>query len=48
LDKGLALTEREVYESAKTMLAGELAVVQKQTLEEAKAELDGFIADHIG
>jgi CarD family transcriptional regulator len=48
LDKGLALTEREVYESAKTMLAGELAVVQKQTLEEAKGELDEFITKNIG
>jgi CarD family transcriptional regulator len=48
MDKGLALTEREVYESAKTMLAGELAVVQKQTLEVAKAELDSFIAERVG
>jgi CarD family transcriptional regulator len=46
-DKGLALTEREVYEAAKTMLAGELAVVQKQTLEVAKSEFDSFIAEHI-
>ena len=48
LDKGLALTEREVFESAKTMLAGELAVVQKQTLEEARKGLDAFIAENIG
>lgn len=48
LDKGLALTEREVYESAKTMLAGELAVVEKQTLEQAKTALDAFIAEKIG
>ncbi|MGL4608345.1 MAG: CarD family transcriptional regulator [Trueperaceae bacterium] len=47
LDKGLALTEREVFETAKTMLAGELAVVQGQTLETAKTTLDEFIGQKI-
>jgi CarD family transcriptional regulator len=47
LIRGLALTEREVLENAKMMLAGELAVVEKKTLEAAKSELDTFISENI-
>ena len=47
LSRGLALTEREVLENAKTMLAGELAVVENKTLEDAKDELESFISENI-
>ncbi len=47
LIRGLALTEREVLENAKIMLAGELAVVNKETLETAKNELETFIGENI-
>jgi CarD family transcriptional regulator len=45
LEKGLAATEREVLETAKEMLSSELAVVTKKNLDEAKADLEAFIAD---
>jgi CarD family transcriptional regulator len=47
LDKGLAATEREVLEHAKTMLASELAVVEGLSLEEAAQRLDEVIAERI-
>lgn len=40
LEKGLAATEREVLESARQMLASELAVVQNIDLAAAEAQLD--------
>jgi len=46
VEKGLAATEREVLENAKTMLASELAVVQDVPLEEAEKQLDEVIAYH--
>ncbi len=46
VEKGLAATEREVLENAKTMLASELAVVQDVQLEEAERQLDDAIAFH--
>jgi len=46
VEKGLAATEREVLENAKTMLASELAVVQDIALEEAEKQLDEAIAFH--
>lgn len=39
-EKGLAATEREVMESAKTMLASELAVVQDLKLDKAMKEIN--------
>lgn len=48
VDKGLAATEREVLENAKSMLASELAVVQGIDLDEASRQLDETIADNIG
>lgn len=45
LDKGLAATEREVLETAKEMLASELAVVEGKSLDDAKDELEQFITD---
>ena len=48
VEKGLAATEREVLENAKSMLASELAVVQGKTLDEAARDLNGLIADKIG
>lgn len=47
LEKGLAATEREVLDSAKGMLASELAVVEDTPLDEAARKLDQFIADNI-
>ena len=47
-DKGLAATEREVLENAKSMLASELAVVQAILLEEAVQQLEDTVAKHIG
>lgn len=46
VEKGLAATEREVLENAKTMLASELAVVQDVVLEEAERQLDEAISFH--
>lgn len=46
VEKGLAATEREVLENAKTMLASELAVVQGIGLDEAEKQLDEVIAYH--
>lgn len=47
LDKGLAATEREVLETAKEMLASELAVVQKRSLNAAREELERFISESV-
>ena len=47
LEKGLAATEREVLESAKGMLASELAVVEGIDLDEAGRRLDQFIAENV-
>jgi len=47
VDKGLAATEREVLENAKSMLASELAVVQQVTLAEAAHQLQDFIEERI-
>ncbi len=47
LEKGLAATEREVLEHAKSMLASELAVVQQVTLDEAAGQLEALISDRI-
>lgn len=47
LTRGLALTEREVLENAKTTLAGELAIVEAISLESARSELDSFISNNI-
>lgn len=46
VEKGLAATEREVLENAKTMLASELAVVQSVSLDDATAQLDEVITFH--
>ncbi len=46
VEKGLAATEREVLENAKTMLASELAVVQAVELEDAERQLNEAIAYH--
>lgn len=46
VEKGLAATEREVLENAKTMLASELAVVQDLPLDDAERQLDEVIAFH--
>ncbi|MEZ4606141.1 MAG: hypothetical protein R2865_04870 [Deinococcales bacterium] len=46
LEKGLADTEREIMERAKNMLASELAVVQKLTLDKAKQRINEE-AEHI-
>ena len=47
LEKGLAATEREVMENAKTMLASEFAVVQSTTLTQASRSIEETIAAHI-
>ncbi|HZW99414.1 MAG TPA: CarD family transcriptional regulator [Trueperaceae bacterium] len=46
VEKGLAATEREVLENAKTMLASELAVVQDVALDEAERQLNEAIGFH--
>lgn len=46
VEKGLAATEREVLDTARMMLASELAVVQDTELEAAESELDEVIAVH--
>jgi CarD family transcriptional regulator len=48
LDKGLAATEREVLESAKGMLASELAVVQSITLSAAQTQISETLEAHLG
>lgn len=48
VEKGLAATEREVLDSAKLMLASELAVVQNTDLASAEAELLEVIRFHGG
>lgn len=47
LDKGLAATEREVLENAKTMLASELAVVEGSTLDEAIDRIEAVVSERI-
>lgn len=47
-NKGLAATEREVLETAKNMLASELAVVQDVELGEAQAQLEEKLAENVG
>ena len=47
LEKGLAATEREVLDTAKTMLASELAVVEELDLADAANRLDDVIAERI-
>ena len=47
LEKGLAATEREVMENAKTMLASEFAVVQGTTLTQASRSIEETIETHI-
>ena len=47
IEKGLAATEREVLENAKSMLSSELAVVQKLSIDDASRQLDDFIAERI-
>lgn len=44
LERGLAATEREMLESAKSALASELAVVQQSSLEEAQAQIEETVA----
>jgi CarD family transcriptional regulator len=48
VERGLAATEREVLESARAMLASELAVVQGTDLAAAEAQLDEVIGLHAG
>ena len=48
LEKGLAATEREVLDSAKSMLASELAIVTGTDLAAALTRLDETIADRVG
>lgn len=47
VEKGLAATEREVLETAKSMLASELAVVQDIGLDEAASQLEHLITENI-
>ena len=47
LDKGLAATEREVLESAKAMLASELAVVQNMAFRAAQRQLNETREAHL-
>ncbi|UCH27123.1 MAG: hypothetical protein JSV66_05645 [Trueperaceae bacterium] len=47
LEKGLAATERDVLENAKTMLISELAVVQGTSLQEATEQLENVITENI-
>lgn len=47
LEKGLAATEREVFDTAKGMLASELAVVEGRDLADAAHRLDAVIAERI-
>ena len=47
VDKGLAATEREVLETAKSMLASEIAVVQQVDFDAAAKQVDDIIAENI-
>lgn len=47
LEKGLAATEREVLDTAKAMLASEIAVVEGLALDDAVRRLDGVIAERV-
>ncbi len=47
LDKGLAATEREVLESARMMLASELAVVQNISLSDAQTQIGETLGAHL-
>ena len=47
LEKGLAATEREVLDTAKSMLASELAVVEDLELATAASRLDDVIAERV-
>ncbi len=46
VEKGLAATEREVLDTARTMLASELAVVQEVDLAEAEEQLEEAVRVH--
>ena len=48
LEKGLAATEREVMESAKSLLASEIAVVSDSDLASAEARLASLLRERIG
>lgn len=48
VEKGLAATEREILQNAKTMLASEFAVVQGISLEDAARQLEQTIAELTG
>jgi CarD family transcriptional regulator len=48
LEKGLAATEREVMESAKTLLASEFAAVSGSDLASAEARLAALLRERIG
>jgi CarD family transcriptional regulator len=47
LEKGLAATEREVLETAKSMLGSELAVVTGTDLADAMVRLDAVVAERV-
>lgn len=47
LDKGLAATEREIFDNAKVMLASELAVVEACELDEAMARLETVVSERV-
>ena len=47
LEKGLAATEREVLDTAKSMIASELAVVEELDLAGAAHRLDDVIAERV-
>lgn len=48
VEKGLAATEREVLDGAKSMLASELAVVTGTDLTDALRRLDEVVAERVG
>lgn len=48
VEKGLAATEREILQNAKTMLASEFAVVQDISLSEASRQLEDTITELTG
>ena len=48
VEKGLAATEREILQNAKTMLASEFAVVQDISLSQAAAQLEETIRELTG
>jgi CarD family transcriptional regulator len=48
LEKGLAATEREVMESAKSLLASEFAVVSGSELSDAEARIAQILRERIG